>query len=132
MCWCKTLSMVLMVVSTGACRDDRSEASNELARGKKLFRHHCAACHGVHGRGGPLPSAGEVVVARDLTDPGFQAERSDAELRHALAHGKSRNMPAFEQLLGPEEKDALVLYIRGLGQEQASSSSAALESTNKE
>jgi mono/diheme cytochrome c family protein len=58
-------------------------------RGGKLFKTHCANCHGADGSG----KVGPVLKGRALTNATFWA---------AVINGK-RNMPAFKDLLVPAQ-----------------------------
>lgn len=71
------------------------------------WRAQCLLCHGAFGRGdGPQ---GPMTHATNLTDPGFQAARTDADLKAAIVNGKNK-MPKFD--LPPEVVDGLVARIR--------------------
>lgn len=80
------------------------------ARG--LFLENCATCHGQDGRAKTFH--GRLVGAQNLTDPTFQSDTSNDEIRHAIQTGP-KAMPAFAKKLSPTEIDALVDYVRGLG-----------------
>lgn len=71
--------------------------------GTKLFKEHCAACHGEHGEGG-------VGVPLALAD--FQANVDDNFLFQTIRNGRpGRVMPAFKTL-SDAQVDALVAHIR--------------------
>lgn len=90
---------------------------------EKLFKAQCAPCHGVKGRGdGPVAASLQPKPA-DLTDPEFQAQRTDEQLRETLVRGKGA-MPPFGALLTPEEIDLLVAHIRSLVAEKKVTSGA--------
>ncbi|MCS6797851.1 MAG: cytochrome c [Myxococcota bacterium] len=73
----------------------------------------CASCHGPQGRGdGPARPPG--ITVPDLTDPQWQASRSDAQIREAIARGRGA-MPAFADQMPPPAIDALVRHVRSLG-----------------
>jgi mono/diheme cytochrome c family protein len=77
---------------------------------KALFRTHCQRCHGADGK------AVESYAKKgtpDLDDADWQAMRSDAEIRKAIADGSEGTlMEGFKDTLKPAEIDALVRYIR--------------------
>ena len=99
-------------------------------RGARLFAVNCAVCHGPEGRGDGRMAAlwrarqGAVPPA-DLTSS-VVANRTDGELYWIITNGFTSpenqvqypggltNMPAFGKLLTPEERWALVSYIRQL------------------
>jgi mono/diheme cytochrome c family protein len=76
-----------------------------VAGGSKLFRRHCAECHGEDGRG--------LRKAADLQLPVVQ-QQSDGALFWKITNGNSRRkMPSWARL--PElQRWQLVLYLRTL------------------
>ncbi|MFA7619768.1 MAG: c-type cytochrome [Thiohalomonadaceae bacterium] len=84
--------------------------SAAAADGAKLYRHHCAACHGLHGEGG---------VGVPLALPDFLSTADDDFLRKTLRNGRpGRIMPAFRNL-ADAEIDALVAHLRSFAQPDA-------------
>lgn len=73
------------------------------ADGARLYRNHCAACHGANGTGG---------VGVPLALPGFLAQADDEYLRKTIRLGRpGRVMPAFVQFTDGEVA-AIVRQIR--------------------
>jgi len=100
------------------------------ARGQQLYAVNCVACHGPQGDGkGPMSVYWGVVQGAvpptNLKDPAV-VSRTDGELYWILTNGYTSpqnqvqyphnltNMPAFGKLLTPEQRWALVSYIREL------------------
>ncbi|HUA39213.1 MAG TPA: c-type cytochrome [Candidatus Sulfopaludibacter sp.] len=77
------------------------------ARG--LFAENCVTCHGKNGRARTFH--GWLVGAQNLTDPRWQADATDGQIRDAIKTGPSV-MPAFEKKLSPSEIEALAAYVR--------------------
>lgn len=76
----------------------------DVARGKNIFAHQCAACHGEEGQGELGPAIG---------NPALLALASDAFLRYAIEHGRDGTaMPAFGNLLPPGDIDAVTAFLR--------------------
>lgn len=94
--------------------------------GAELFEAGCAGCHGPEGAGAPDSTVG---FEKPETYPDFTAcEQTSPETEagwRAVIHdggkarGFSRIMPAFGDLLTPEQITSLVQYIRGLCQDRA-------------
>ena len=81
-------------------------AASAVAGGKKLFRRHCAECHGADGAG--------IKRAANLQSVDVQIQ-TDGILFWKITNGNlDRGMPAFSGL--PEmERWQLVLYLHKLG-----------------
>jgi mono/diheme cytochrome c family protein len=77
---------------------------------KELFDYYCATCHGVDGKG---TKRGHALKAPDLTDPYWQATKTDEEMLNSIINGKNK-MPRWSDKLKPEEIQALAKYVRKL------------------
>jgi mono/diheme cytochrome c family protein len=81
--------------------------------GSAIFTERCEICHGPFGK--PWPPAflpeGVQKPPRDLWDPEFQHEKSDAELVAAIQHGRNA-MPGIPGLQGEEQAKKLLPFIR--------------------
>jgi mono/diheme cytochrome c family protein len=80
-------------------------------RGRRTFQRTCSGCHGADARGTRRP--GLTKPPRDLTNPAFQAEMSDDQLRQSIRLGKGQ-MPNFGGLMADEEITELIAFIRSL------------------
>jgi mono/diheme cytochrome c family protein len=104
------LCLAIGVALASACRS--SGASQPVDDGEETFRNICAKCHGQAGTGGvPLTPGGNAP--RDLTDPAWQATRTDAQLEQFISEGKAP-MPSFKVLLKPEQIRAVIGKVRRL------------------
>ena len=97
-----------------------SDSLKILNQGKVLFLKFCAHCHGMHGGGDGFNAEFIDKDPADLSDPKFQAKRSNEKIFRAISLGgskvkKSHLMPPFGHTLSVEEIWSLVLYIRNLG-----------------
>lgn len=78
-----------------------------------LYQARCKACHGEDGKHHTM--MGTLQKMPDLTDPGWQAGRSDEEIQHIITNGSAKpgsRMVGFAGRLAPEEIDRLVPYVR--------------------
>ena len=70
-----------------------------------LYVEYCAKCHGEDGTGNT--PKGKQLMARDFTDPEFQAGKTDADLIKIVTKG-GEDMPAFGKKLTKEQIESLV------------------------
>ena len=80
-------------------------AGSELELGEKTYLQFCGGCHGFNG------------IAKYVNSPSFalqeRMEKSDEELANAIRKGFGV-MPSWENMLLPQQIDALVKFIRTL------------------
>jgi cytochrome c oxidase cbb3-type subunit 3 len=95
--------------------------TGDASRGADLYATYCWTCHGKSGKGdGPIAAAYKPPP-RDLTDQSYVASLSDYDLYHVISQGgammgRSAAMPAWGQVLTPQDMWDLVAYIRQLSQ----------------
>jgi mono/diheme cytochrome c family protein len=98
---------LLLAVSLAGCNSPTgsgSAASGGAATNPaaQIYQQKCQFCHGQDGNGGGAPA---LTAA---------AGKPDAELRKVIQDG-GRKMPAFKKQLTPEQIDAMVKHVQGLG-----------------
>lgn len=76
---------------------------------RKLFKQHCAKCHGADGAGETVQ--GKIAGAPDFTDPQWHEQFEDQGLIYSVTHGRSQ-MPAFGKKLTQQQIKTLVSYVR--------------------
>jgi putative heme-binding domain-containing protein len=81
------------------------EPGSELDRGRQLFEHHCAACHGPHGEGGRGPTLAQPTLPRASDD--------DSLLRIIRSGISGTEMPAAR--IARSEIPYVAAYVRFLG-----------------
>lgn len=88
--------------------------ASTLKNGKALYHAYCAACHGNNGKGdGPAATSLHPRPA-DYTSAAAQAE-SDGTLFYKISEGHPGTaMPPFKSALHPEQRWAIIDYIRTL------------------
>jgi cytochrome c oxidase cbb3-type subunit III len=78
----------------------------DVATGKKLFALHCAACHGIEGRGGGRGPNLNRIHLEHATD--------DAALKSLIENGVPPEMPEAWYMSEKDVKN-VVAYVRSLG-----------------
>lgn len=83
-------------------------AAVQLAEGARLFvAYNCGDCHGAAGSGAMGPS---------LQDNRWRFGGSVEEVYSSIADGRPEGMPAWRGLIPRPHLDALVAYVRSLGE----------------
>lgn len=75
--------------------------SGEANRGRELFDHNCAPCHGDDARGDEGPSLHNLI-------------KSDARISAIVKGGIKGEMPAFAKKFKDADVQALISYLRTL------------------
>jgi cytochrome c6 len=91
-----------------------STASGKGGNGKAVFQEQCVGCHGPDGRA--QTDIGKGVQAADLTSQAVQ-QQSDSDLSKTVKSGKGK-MPAFQDKLSDEKIQAVVGYVKALGEKR--------------
>lgn len=106
--------MLLACVLAGACGGSKPAArptptatSRGAVSGPKIYAERCAVCHGDRGEGKAGSRLAGGTVVRRFPRPEDEA----AVVRNGAAGG---SMPAFGDVLSPEQIDAVVAYTRSL------------------
>lgn len=97
-------------------------ADARVTQGRAVYAAYCAACHGAELQGAPdwqTPLADGRMPAPPHDASGHTWHHSDTELRlmveggmSALVPGYESDMPAFRDILSPEEIGAVLAYIK--------------------
>lgn len=83
-----------------------------LQRGRTLYVHNCAVCHGERGQGSALPVGGPTLP-RNLASPQSRAELSRERMIDSVTRGRPGTaMAAFGGRLPPQDVEAVVDYVR--------------------
>jgi len=87
--------------------------------GERVYAQHCAICHGPDGRGNGPAAPSLIPRPRDFTLGEFkykstapESPPAEMDLLHTVARGLDASaMPAFADVLKPEEIRAVVQYV---------------------
>jgi high-affinity iron transporter len=104
-----------MASQFGVVLDEVPESAPSLARGAALYQASCARCHGNLGAGDGRDAAGLNPVPANLTDAQFLADATPLDFYRRTTVGVAGTaMPAFEDLLSPEDRWAVSVYASTL------------------
>jgi mono/diheme cytochrome c family protein len=90
------------------------------SQGEKVWRKHCAQCHGINGSGDTPGYMGQPYA--DLRDDVSRAGNNDGSMESVIRDGVFGKMPGFPQLT-PEEVRAVIDHIHVLRGEGTSGTS---------
>ena len=83
-----------------------------LKTGQMRFNTYCAPCHDRTGSGqGPVPKKA-LWIPTNLHEPRV-LNMNDGEVFSIISHGR-RSMPAYRDQIWPEDRWAIVAYVRAL------------------
>ena len=102
---------MLIVIAFAA---NASAVSQRARPADQLYRRYCTSCHGADGKA--QTSKGKFNHARNLSDPKWQADATDARIFISIMNGRNErgNMPPFGNKLKEKEIDSLVELVRRL------------------
>jgi mono/diheme cytochrome c family protein len=84
-----------------------------LERGQKIFNRVCITCHGPRAEGdGRIQGPGLFPAPPSLHTPQAR-EFKDGRIFHVITRGQNK-MPSYADMLTPEERWSVVLYVRAL------------------
>ena len=85
--------------------------------GEKLYREHCAECHGVDGSGNTAQAMGNAYA--DLLDNNWKFGGDDSAMANVIREGSFGQMPAYRDKLTEAQIQSIVHHIRTLRGERA-------------
>ena len=99
----------------------RKTSPSLVKKGKTLFVHYCAHCHGLSGDGDGFNAEFLDKEPAELSGSKFQAKKTNHQIFRVINKGgagvrKSHLMPLFGKTLSESEIWALVAYIRDLAE----------------
>jgi len=83
-----------------------------LLRGQERFNIYCAPCHDRVGTGRGMVSQRSMWLPTNLHDARVR-EMPDGEIFYVITNGR-RTMPAYRYQIPPEDRWAIVAYVRAL------------------
>lgn len=108
--------LLLASILLAGCEDLVNRFSNR-PEDEKLWRKHCAKCHGINGSGNTPAYMGNSYA--DLTDDVWKSGGSEYSIRRVTQEGVFGEMPGFSRQLTGKELDLLAGYVLRLGSESS-------------
>jgi len=87
-----------------------------IARGKDRFTIYCAPCHGALGDGNGITKQYGMGATPTYHDDRLR-QMAEGEIFNTITHGKT-NMQSYADKLKPEDRWAVILYVRALQRAQ--------------
>jgi high-affinity iron transporter len=107
-------------LATGVAEEVYLAARPSPARGARTFIEHCASCHGARGDGQGPEAARLERKPTNFTDPVFMRGETPYDFFSVITVGKrGAAMPAWEDVLTPQERWDLVSYVWALTRSDA-------------
>lgn len=115
----------LIAACTGRDEAPPEPDAEAVALGRAVYAGHCAACHGPAGEGAAdwrTPNELGELPAPPHDSTGHTWKHADAMLYHIVRQGwrdpfnrtDRLTMPAYEEILSPEETRAVIIYLKTL------------------
>lgn len=107
------MGVMLALLSGGVVWADGNTGNAES--GERVYRNHCANCHGVKGQGdGPVADSLTPRPA-DLTSEMVQKKPQKALLQIIREGKQGTSMPAWKGELSDQHIEDVLAYLRGFG-----------------
>jgi mono/diheme cytochrome c family protein len=109
------VALVLMLVpwSASQAQERGPRVSAKEYEGWRQYSVHCARCHGQDVAGNPV--AADLLVSARSGGP----VATEEAFTKVVADGRAaKGMPAFKQLLKPEQIEAVYAYVKGRADER--------------
>lgn len=90
-----------------------------IARGKDRYSIYCLPCHGAVGDGNGITKQYGMGATPTYHDPRLR-DMAEGEIFNTITHGKG-NMQSYADKLAPEDRWAVILYVRALQRAQTGS-----------
>jgi len=115
---------LVILVLAAACATPAVAQTDTIERGKQVFAHWCAPCHGA-GRGDDgapmLPGTHALTLKYRGQKPGLLEERTDlpAELIKAFVRTGVASMPPFRKTeVSDEDLEAIAAYLAATAEQR--------------
>jgi mono/diheme cytochrome c family protein len=100
-----------------------------MARGHERFQIYCAPCHGAAGDGNGITKRYGMGATPTYHDPRIRS-MPDGEIFNTITNGKNTMLPYADKLL-PEDRWAVVAYVRALQRAQQGSAADVTDAAGR-
>lgn len=100
-----------------------------MARGQDRYAIYCLPCHGATGDGNGITKQYGMGATPTYHDPRLR-DMAEGEIFNTITHGKANMLPYADKLL-PEERWAVILYVRALQRAQLGTAAEVLDDAGK-
>lgn len=101
-----------------------------MARGKDQYAIYCQPCHGALGDGNGITKQYGMGATPTYHDVRLR-QMAEGELYNTIAHGKGNMLPYADKIL-PEDRWAVVLYVRALQRAQLGTRADVIDASAKQ
>ena len=103
------LALAMLMLALGGC----SELFPKRTPGEKLYRKHCADCHGIDGSGHTISSMGDPNA--NLLDDSWRHPSDASGMETVIRQGLVFEHPTYDKLSAAEVRQIVdhVLSLRG-------------------
>lgn len=101
-----------------------------LARGREQYTIYCQPCHGATGDGNGITKQYGMGATPTYHDPRLR-DMAEGEIFNTITHGKANMLPYADKLL-PEERWAVILYVRALQRAQMGTAADVTDAAGKQ
>jgi mono/diheme cytochrome c family protein len=102
-----------------------------MARGKDRYTIYCGPCHGAVGDGNGITKQYGMGATPTYHDPRLR-DMAEGEIFNTITHGSpNKNMQSYADKLLPEDRWAVVLYVRALQRAQTGTAADVVDADGK-
>jgi mono/diheme cytochrome c family protein len=102
-----------------------------MARGKDRYTIYCGPCHGAVGDGNGITKQYGMGATPTYHDPRLR-DMAEGEIFNTITHGSpNKNMQSYADKLVPQDRWAVVLYVRALQRAQTGTAADVVDEEGK-
>ena len=103
-----------------------------MVRGKERYTIYCSPCHGAVGDGNGITKQYGMGATPTYHDPRLR-DMAEGEIFNTITHGSpNKNMQSYADKLLPEDRWAVILYVRALQRVQTGTTADVSDAAGKQ